>query len=94
MRMTYHAVFEYDDDGICIHFPAVPPAITCAYSFEEGVAMAEDVLILVLHGTSVADLPADCSAEIKMEANQQLVPITIEMENRDGILFSDSVIEL
>lgn len=82
MRITYHAVFQYDYDGICIHFPDVPLAITCAFSFEEGVYMAKDVLILVLHRMPVVDLPADCPAQIKLEEKQQLVPITIEMENR------------
>lgn len=94
MRITYHAVFQYDHDGICIHFPAVPPAISCASSFGEGVYMASDVLGLVLHHTSVSDLPAEEPGRIRLEDNQQLVPITIELENRDGILFCDSVIEL
>lgn len=94
MRITYHAVFAYDDDGICIHFPAVAQAITCAFSFDEGVYMASDVLGLVLHKTPVSELPAEDMTQILLEENQQLVPITIELENRDGILYCDSVIEL
>lgn len=94
MRITYHAVFQYDDDGICIHFPAVPLAITCAFSFDEGVYMASDVLELVLHKTLTSALPAEQIDQIQLEKNQKLIPITIEMEIRDGVLFSDTVIEL
>lgn len=93
MRITYHAVFQFDDDGICIHFPAVPQAISCASSFDEGVYMASDVLGLVLHKTLVPDLPAEEPDQIHLEENQQLVPITIELEDRDGILYCDGVIE-
>lgn len=93
MDITYYALFQYDDDGICIHFPAVPQAITCADSFDEGVYMASDVLGLVLHKSNVSDLPAERIDQIHPEENQRLVPITVQLEDRNGILFCDGVIE-
>lgn len=63
MDITYHAVFQYDDDGICIHFPAVPQAITCADSFDEGVYMASDVLGLVLTRPLSQIFPANRSVK-------------------------------
>ena len=94
MTITYHAVFQFDPDGICISFPDAPLAITCADTPEKGIAMAKDVLILALHKTAAADLPADTAARMNTESNQELVPITVEMEVRDGILFHESVIDL
>ena len=57
MKISYYAVFnyqEYDDkeekDGIAITFPDVPAANSCARNESEAMAMALDVLQLLLIG--------------------------------------------
>jgi predicted RNase H-like HicB family nuclease len=41
---TYTARLSYCEDGICVTFPDVPGANTCADTKEEAIAMAKDAL--------------------------------------------------
>jgi len=95
MRIRYNAILEYADDGINISFPDIPEAITCAYSREEAVKMAKEVLDLVLHGRKVSDLPMPTSInQIKKLDNTEVVGIEITMGLKDDVLFGYNVIEL
>lgn len=44
MKPSYYAVFQYDSDGICISFPDVPPALTCADNEPDGMKYAKEAL--------------------------------------------------
>lgn len=62
MKLSYYAVFQYDSDGICILFPDVPPALTCADNEPDGMKYAEEALELALHGLPVDEVPQASSA--------------------------------
>ena len=86
MKISYYAVFQYDIDGICISFPDVPPALTCADNEAEGMKYAKEALELTLHGM-LAD-------KIILNGNQKLFLITVELEVKNGKFFSQNVTEL
>lgn len=91
-KITYNATFEYAEDGINILFHDIPGAISCAFDRDEAMFMAKDVLELVLHGSKFSELPKATdfsSAQDKVE----IIPITIEMELKDGVLYGANVIE-
>ena len=46
---TFPAVLNYADDGITISFPDFPGCLSCAFSDDEAVSMATDVLSLRLY---------------------------------------------
>ena len=95
MKLSYYAVFQYDSDGICISFPDVPPALTCADNETDGVRYAEEVLELALHGMPIDEAPKASSAnQIAVNDNQKLFLITAQLEERNGKLFSKDVTEL
>lgn len=73
MKFSYYAVFQYDSDGICISFPDVPPALTCADNEPDGVKYAEEALELALHGMPVHEVPQASSAgQIAVSENQKV----------------------
>ena len=89
MDIIYYAIFQYDDDGICISFPDIPPCLTCAQDENEGIEMAMEVLELYLHGIKLEELPKvifDDTSAVKM--NQKVKQIKVEMEIKQGHLFS------
>lgn len=89
VKLTYNAVFFYDFDGINVTFPGIYNALTCGDTRQECIYMAKDVLALVFDGERRDSLPAFVPAdEIQLEENCELESITIEMEERDGVLFS------
>lgn len=95
MKFAYYAVFQYDSDGICISFPDVPPALTCADNEPDGVKYAEEALELALHGMPVDEVPQASSADqIAVSENQKLFLITAQLEERNGKLFGKNVVEL
>lgn len=95
MKLSYYAVFQYDCDGICISFPDVPPALTCADNEPDGVKYAEEALELALHGMPVDEVPQASSADqIAVSENQKLFLITAQLEERNGKLFGKNVVEL
>jgi predicted RNase H-like HicB family nuclease len=47
---SYIAVFDFAEDGISIEFPDLPGCISCADSYEEAYASAEEALALHLYG--------------------------------------------
>ena len=95
MKLSYYAVFQYDSDGICISFPDVPPALTCADNEPDGMKYAKEVLELALHGLPVDEVPQASSAgQIAVSENQKLFLITAQLEERNGKLFGKNVVEL
>ena len=95
MKFSYYAVFQYDSDGICISFPDMPPALTCADNEPDGMKYAEEALELALHGLPVDEVPQASSAEqIAVSENQKLFLITAQLEERNGKLFGKDVVDL
>lgn len=95
MKFSYYAVFQYDSDGICISFPDVPPALTCADNEPDGMKYAEEALELALHGMPVHEVPqASSVGQIAVSENQKLFLITAQLEERNGKLFGKNVVEL
>lgn len=94
MKLTYPAVYEYESDGINIAFPDVPGAFTCAFSRRQAKIMAKDVLALMLHKTSVADLPKpSVTVDLSGYAKAEAVPITVRLRVKDGLLLARGVKE-
>ena len=91
-KITYNATFEYAEDGINILFPDIPGAISCAFDRDEAMFMAKDVLELVLHGSKISELP-EATAFSSPQEKVEVVPVTIEMELKDGVLYGSNVIE-
>lgn len=95
MIITCVAIFQYDDDGICVFVPDLPVCNTCGYSHDEAVEMAKEVVELALHGMHIDELPIfRRKEEFIPSLNQTLVDISINIENREGVLFSPKVINL
>lgn len=89
MEIIYYAIFQYDDDGICISFPDIPPCLTCSQDENEGIEMAMEALELYLHGMKLEEIPKaifNDSSAVKM--NQKVKQIKVEMEMKRGHLFS------
>lgn len=94
MKLTYPAVYEYEADGINIKFPDVPGAFTCAFSRRQAKIMAKDVLALVLHKTSVADLPKpSATVDLTGYTKAEVVPITVRLREKGGVLLARGVKE-
>ena len=92
MIITYNAIFEYNSDGICVSFPDVPVANTCGFSDPEAVEMAQNVLILALHGTVLSELPKPTpSNKINLSTKQEIHPISAGFEIYHGKLFNKKV---
>ncbi len=91
MKITYVAVFEFADDGINITFPDIPSAISCAYSYNEAVKMAKEVLELALHGEKLTSLPEGKAVLLDNTECLKYVPITIEIDTQNGLLYSTNV---
>ena len=95
MEFSYYAIFQYDVDGICISFPDVPSALTCADKEEEGINYAREVLELALHGLPEEKVPFSSPIEqIILRENQKMFLIATEIAIRNGKLFSPRVKEL
>lgn len=95
MKFSYYAILQYDVDGICISFPDVPSALTCADNKADGIQYATEALELALHGMLVDKVPVPSSAnEIVLNPKQELILITVELEANCGKLFSQNVIEV
>lgn len=76
----YYAIFNYDDDGISIHFPDLPGCISCGYSHDEAVKMAKDALELYLEDMQEENIPKpSLLSEITIDSDKQKV-IAIQVE--------------
>lgn len=92
MIITYNAIFEYDSDGICISFPDIPEANTCGFSDPEAVKMAQEVIILAMHGKMISELPKPTTSDkITLNKKQKIYPISAGFEIQDGKLFNKNV---
>ena len=95
MKLSCVAILQYDDDGICVFVPDLPMCNTCGYSYNEALQMAKEVIELGLHGMCADDLPHfRGKEEFELLPNQQSVDVIIDIENRDGFLFSPYVVSL
>lgn len=94
MIITYIAVFEFAEDGINITFPDISNAISCADNYNDAVEMAKEALELALHGEKITSLPEKTTMLLN-NTNEHLkyVPITIEINTKKGLLYSDNVHE-
>ncbi len=94
MIISYYAVFQYDDDGICISFPDIPSCLSCAYDKQGAEMMATEALELALHGVAVEQLPISSSKDsIHLSKNQRIKLITVDLDVTDGALFCSRVID-
>lgn len=81
-KYVYPAVFDYDSDGISISFPDLAGCFSCAYTDEEALLMAEEVLGLWMENMEVEgeEIPkASELKDIKLEPNQKTVLISVWM---------------
>lgn len=93
MNISYYAIFQYDDDGICISFPDIPPCLTCAENENEGVEMAREALDLYLHGLRLSELPlAKFDSSVMLNINQLAKKIEVELDIKQGRVFSKNEI--
>lgn len=96
MRVSYYAIFNYDEYdknekkyGISITFPDVPAANTCARNNQEGLEMALEVLQLIFMNnngkhTAARDMPPSTPPEqIKLEKNEKVFLITYNTDDID-----------
>ena len=91
MRVSYYAVFNYDEYdkneekyGISITFPDIPEANTCARNYAEGVDMALDVLQLCLIDREVESYSTPSSIEnIRLGKNEKAVLIQYDTDKID-----------
>lgn len=49
-KYEFPAIFTHDNDGISIEFPDLPGCLSCAYTTDEAIKMAKEVLELHLCG--------------------------------------------
>ena len=97
MKISYYAIYEYEKDGINVTFPDIPNAFTCGFSRQHAKKMAKEVLVLVLHGTDVADIPVPTNTMLGAAASNkpfEYVKITIRMKMKKSILIGKHVVEL
>lgn len=81
-KYVYPAIFTYDDDGINIEFPDIQGCFSCAYTDEEALYMAEDVLslcLLVLEEDNEKIPEPSNLKDIKVEENQKTSLISVWM---------------
>lgn len=91
MRVSYYAVFNYDEYdkneekyGISITFPDITEANTCARNYAEGVDMALDVLQLCLIDSEIEAYPKPSSIEnIRLGKNEKAVLIQYDTDKID-----------
>lgn len=95
MKICYNAIFEFARDGINVTFPDVPEAFTCAYSRDEAISMAQEVLDLVLHRRKFSELPKSTSRnDITVQNNMEVVSVSISMNEKNGVLLGKDIIDL
>lgn len=88
VNIQYDAIFEYANDGINIIFPDIPEAITCAYSKNEAIKMAKEVLSIVLQGKRYYKLPKPSKrSELNLFPNTEIINIKITMKEHEGLLY-------
>lgn len=94
MKISYYAILQYDNDGICVSFPDFPPCLTCADDDSGAMKMAAEALELYLHGLCISDLPLVTPKNaIMLSGHQKAVKIAVELENKNGRLYSPYVID-
>lgn len=92
MEISYYAIFQYDDDGICISFPDVPYCLSCADTECEAENMAKEALELSLHGENVKELPVPSQpTAILLGDRQKLKKIAVNLEVKNNVLFDPNV---
>lgn len=79
---VYYALFSHADDGITVEYPDLPGCISCGFSNEEAIQMAQEALKLYLDGMKEEQIPIPRSpSEIKNTSiNQKIIPIEVEID--------------
>ena len=94
IKLSYYAIFDYDENGIDVIFPDHPACFSCGLNVEEAKRMAIEALELELHGTLIENIPLSSNVfSIRLNQHQTIEKIDIELEIREGKLFCPSVIE-
>lgn len=86
-KLSYYALFRLDSDGINISFPDLPGCLSCAFSENQAVPMAEEALSLWLSGMEYGELPPPGPADaIVCRANESAHEIAVSVRVKNGII--------
>ena len=87
--ITYCAVFQAEEDGINIGFPDLRGCLSCAFSQEESIKMAEEALSLWLNDQKYEDLPQPTFANrICCKRNEIVRPVSVQVQIMNGSIIS------
>lgn len=81
-KYEFTAIFQYAEDGINIHFPDIPSAISCAETTDEAIKNAEEVLGLVIYDRECDNEPIPEPTpfeKIKTKDNEKAIIIRVWM---------------
>ena len=86
-KLSYYAIFRFDPDGINISFPDLPGCLSCAFSENQAVPMAEEALSLWLSGMEYGELPPPSPVDLfTCRANESAHEIAVSVRVKDGII--------
>lgn len=86
-NLSYLALFRFDSDGINISFPDLPGCLSCAFSENQAVPMAEEALSLWLSGMEYGQLPPPSPVDLfTCRANESAHEIAVSVRVKDGII--------
>ena len=86
-NLSYLAIFRFDSDGINISFPDLPGCLSCAFSKNQAVPMAEEALSLWLSGMEYSALPPPSPVDLfTCRANESAHEIAVSVRVKDGII--------
>ncbi|WNS45871.1 type II toxin-antitoxin system HicB family antitoxin [Paenibacillus sp. MMS20-IR301] len=79
-KYSYYAKFDLAEDGITVTFPDLPGCITCGYSLEEAILMAEAALLLYLEDVPEEKILSASTIEPELlHPTEQIILITVEL---------------
>ena len=86
-KLSYYAIFRFDPDGINISFPDLPGCLSCAFSENQAVPMAEEALSLWLSGMEYGELPPPSPVDLfTCRANESAHEIAVSVRVKNGII--------
>ena len=89
MWLNYCAILKKVPNGMVITFPDVPGCFTCAFDRGEVDSLAKEILSLTFHGHNREDLPeATPENEVDIDEGEEVVLVSVEMGEEDGVLKS------
>ena len=85
--ISYCAVFQAEEDGINIDFPDLQGCLSCSFSQEDSIKMAEEALSLWLDGQKYEDLPQPTLASnICCRSNEIVFSVSVQVQIVNGII--------